>query len=52
MSRRAVFARRADPGRTEQPAESLATEREAFLFGEFLTEMVIVEPGIGGASQA
>ena len=52
MSSRAAFTRRADSGRTKQPAESFAAEREAFLFDELLAEMVIVESGIGGASQA
>ena len=36
----------------QQAAQGFAAEREAFLFGELLAEMVVVEPGISGAGQA
>src|SRR5450631_77779 len=52
MSGRASFAGRAQASGAQQAAQGFAAEREAFLFGELLAEMVIVEPGIGGAGQA
>ena len=50
MSGRASFAGRAETGGAQQSAQGFATEREAFLFGELLVEMVIVEPGIGACA--
>ena len=52
MSRSPTFTGRTDPGRTEQSAEGFAAEREAFLLGEPLPEVVVVEAGLGGAGQA
>jgi hypothetical protein len=44
MSGRTALAGRADPGRTEQPAESFAAERETFLLSELLAEIVALKP--------
>jgi hypothetical protein len=52
MSSRTVFARRTQTCGAEQAAQGFATERETFLSSEFLAQMVIVEPGVSGASQA
>ena len=52
MGRRASFAGWAEATGAQQASQGFAAEREAFLFGELLAEMVIVEPGIGGAGQA
>jgi len=51
MSGSAAFAGRADPGRAQQAAESLAAEREVFLLGQFFAEVMVVETSIGGAGQ-
>jgi hypothetical protein len=52
MSGRASFAGWAEATGAQQAAQGFAAEREAFLFRELLAEMVVVEPGIGGAGQA
>src|SRR5271169_1005687 len=51
MSGGAAFAGRADAGAAQQAAEGLAAEREAFDLTELLAKMVVIETGIGGASQ-
>ena len=51
MRRGAPFAGRADSGRAQQTAESLSSQREAFLLDQFFAEVMIVETGIGGAGQ-
>ena len=47
----ATLAGRADPGRAQQTAKSLASERETFDLAKFFAEVMIVETGIGGAGQ-
>jgi hypothetical protein len=51
MGGSAAFARGADPGRTQQTAEGLAAERKAFDLTELFAKVMVVETGIGGASQ-
>ena len=51
MSGGASFAGWAEATGAQQAAQGFAAEREAFLFRELLAEMVVVEPGIGGAGQ-
>ena len=52
MSGSAAFSGRTDTWLAQQAAQGFAAEREAFLFGEFFAQMVIIEAGIGGAGQA
>ena len=47
----ATLTRRADPGRAQQTAESLAAQRQAFDLAELFAEMVIVKTGIARAGQ-
>ena len=51
MGGSAAFAGRADSGRAQHTAESLAAQREAFDLAELLTQVMVVEAGIGGAGQ-
>ena len=51
MGGSASLTGRADPGRAQQTAEGLASEREAFLLDQFFAEVMVVEAGIGGAGQ-
>ena len=51
MSGGAAFAGRAEGLATEQTAEGLAAEGEAFLLDQLFTEMVIVEAGVARAHQ-
>jgi hypothetical protein len=52
MSGSAALARRTQTGLAQQSAQSFAAEREAFDLAQFFAEMMIVETGIGGTSQA
>ena len=46
-----AFARRADPGRAQQAAESLTAEREMIDLSELLAEVMIVEAGVTRARE-
>src|SRR5271169_1494817 len=46
-----AFARRADPGRAQQAAESLTTEGKMFDLRELLAEVMIVEAGVTRARE-
>ena len=52
MSGSAALARRSQSGLTQETAEGLAAEGEAFDLAKFFAEVVIVEPGISSAGQA
>src|ERR1039457_358269 len=51
MGGSAAFTGRCNPGRAQQTAKGLASEREAFDLAKFFAEVMIVEAGIGGAGQ-
>ena len=42
---------RGDPGRAQQTAKSFPPQQEAFLLDQFFAEVMVIETGIGGASQ-
>ena len=51
MSRGATFSGRADACLTQEAAQRLAAEEEAFDLAELLGEVMVVEAGIAGARQ-
>ena len=52
MSGRAALSGRGDAFATQQTAQGLAAEGEAFLLDELLREVMIVEAGVAGAGQS
>jgi hypothetical protein len=51
MSPRAPLAGRSESGGTQQPAPSLPAERDALDLAQLLAQVMVVEPGVGGARQ-